>query len=117
MEGPDPAHSLDANVAHSTKIRSNLSDNAPYVSRAEGPFPKSRSLKSKLACDWCVFPNLNPKFQMARKINNRTGAVRFQHGVSPDKVGMLARKLGIGDMSNDSLHSRDSTLSADEART
>ena len=30
-EGPDPAHSLDANVAHSTKNRSDLSDKAPYV--------------------------------------------------------------------------------------
>ena len=36
MEGPDPAHSLDVNVAHSTKNRSDLSDNASYVSRAKG---------------------------------------------------------------------------------
>ena len=36
MEGPHPAHSLDANVAHSTNNRSDLSDNAPYVSRAKG---------------------------------------------------------------------------------
>ena len=36
MEGPDPAYSLDANVAHSTKSRSDQSDNAPYVSRGKG---------------------------------------------------------------------------------
>ena len=35
-EGRDPAHSLDANVTHSTKNRSDLSDNASYVSRAKG---------------------------------------------------------------------------------
>ena len=35
-KGLDPTHSLDANVAHSTKNRSDLSDNAPYVSRAKG---------------------------------------------------------------------------------
>ena len=29
-EGPEPAHSLDADVAHSTKNRSDLSDKAPY---------------------------------------------------------------------------------------
>ena len=33
MEGPEPAHSLDANVALSTKNRSDLSDNAPYVNQ------------------------------------------------------------------------------------
>ena len=33
MEVPDPTHSLD--VAHSTENRSDLSDNAPYVSRAK----------------------------------------------------------------------------------
>ena len=36
IEGPDSAHSLDANVTHSTKNRSDLSDKAPYVSRAKG---------------------------------------------------------------------------------
>ena len=36
IEGPDPAHSLDANLANPTKNRSDLSDNAPYVSRAKG---------------------------------------------------------------------------------
>ena len=34
--GPDLAHSLDANVAHSAKNRSDLSDNAVYVSRSKG---------------------------------------------------------------------------------
>ena len=36
IEGIDPAHSLDADVAHSTKNRSELSDNALYVSRKKG---------------------------------------------------------------------------------
>ena len=34
MEGLDRAHSLDANVVHSTKIRSDLSDNATFISKA-----------------------------------------------------------------------------------
>ena len=36
QETPDLAHSLEASVAHLTKNRSDLSDNAPYVSKAEG---------------------------------------------------------------------------------
>ena len=49
LEGPDPAHSLDANVAHSTKNRSDLSHNAQYVSRAKGTnfVPDARSR-------WCL---------------------------------------------------------------
>ena len=45
MEAPDPAHSRDANVAHSTKNRSDLSDNAPYIPRAKGTkiFPATRT--------------------------------------------------------------------------
>ena len=35
-EGPEPAHSLDAVVAHSTKNRSDLPDKASYVPRAKG---------------------------------------------------------------------------------
>ena len=42
MEGPEPADSLDANVAHSTENRSDLLDNAPYVSRAKGKISRSR---------------------------------------------------------------------------
>ena len=46
MEGPDLAYSLDANVAHSTERRSDLSDNAPYISKAKGtnfvPAPRFR---------------------------------------------------------------------------
>ena len=34
-EGPETAQSLDADVAHSTKNRSDLSDKTPYVSRAK----------------------------------------------------------------------------------
>ena len=36
MEGPKSADYLDAKVAHSTKNRSDLKDNASYVSRAKG---------------------------------------------------------------------------------
>ena len=36
MEGHDPPHSLDANVAHSTKNRSDLLYNAPYVLKVKG---------------------------------------------------------------------------------
>ena len=43
MEGPHLAHSLDANVAHCIKNRSDLSDNAPYVSRAKS-IPQDHSL-------------------------------------------------------------------------
>ena len=36
MKGLDPAHSLDANVAHSTEKSTYLLENAPYVSKAKG---------------------------------------------------------------------------------
>ena len=52
MEGPDPPHSLNVNVAHSTENRSDLSDNAPYVSKAKGshfvPIARSRKWVSFL---------------------------------------------------------------------
>ena len=44
-EGPDPAHSLDANVAQSTKNRSDLSDNAlDYSLRNASQFCMLKSL-------------------------------------------------------------------------
>ena len=45
IEGLDSAHSLDAKVVHSTKKRSNPSNNASYPSRAKGAnlFPAARS--------------------------------------------------------------------------
>ena len=48
-EGPKPAHSLDADVAHTTKNRSDLSDKAPYV--GEG-YRRSRSTVQSSTYGW-----------------------------------------------------------------